>query len=236
MKLYCYKYMCGVLIHFLCVWEDKNDYSSILTYIYHIFFQFIKHIQYSAYIFFKQKMYFTLPYVFAYFLWNCNMSIVPPTLNAFTVDSNLRLGQRVSMLCSAIDGDLPMRITWLRNDIPLSGSSTGGMSGNHRRGSEGISITEIGDYESVLRIDNLRPKHNANFTCMAQNDGGKAQHSQTLRVKGRQYMCKQLLTIIKAHRSHSLHYFLIIGALQLGFRCFNVPSPRFEIMHIDALI
>ena len=44
---------------------------------------------------------------------------------------------------------------------------------------------EIGDYESVLRIDNLRPDHNANFTCIAENDGGIAQRSQTLRVKGR---------------------------------------------------
>ena len=101
------------------------------------------------------------------------------------MDAHLRLGQRVSMLCSATDGDLPMQITWYRNDIPLSGST----SGDHRalRGleSKGISITEIGDYESVLRIDNLRPEHNANFTCVAENDGGKAQHSQVLRVKGK---------------------------------------------------
>ena len=101
------------------------------------------------------------------------------------MDAHLRLGQRVSMLCSATDGDLPMQIIWYRNDIPLSGreSSSGGIGGR-RRGSEGISITEIGDYESVLRIDNLRPEHNANFTCVAENDGGKAQHSQVLRVKG----------------------------------------------------
>ena len=100
------------------------------------------------------------------------------------MDAHLRLGQRVSMLCSATDGDLPMQIIWYRNDIPLSGSSGGIGGGDHRRGSEGISITEIGDYESVLRIDNLRPEHNANFTCVAENGGGKAQHSQMLRVKG----------------------------------------------------
>ena len=92
------------------------------------------------------------------------------------------------MLCSATDGDLPMHIRWFRNDIPLSGSVSNSLSGGsvHQRGSYGISITEIGDYESVLRIDNLRPEHNANFTCVAENDGGIAQHSQVLRVKGRQ--------------------------------------------------
>ena len=103
------------------------------------------------------------------------------------MDAHLRLGQRVSMLCSATDGDLPMQITWYRNDIPLSGSTS---TDHRRRGSaaeDGISITEIGDYESVLRIDNLRPEHNANFTCVAENDGDKAQHSQVLRVKGTDY-------------------------------------------------
>ena len=92
------------------------------------------------------------------------------------------------MLCSATDGDLPMRITWYRNEIPLSGGGSSGMGRDHRHsGSAGISITEIGDYESVLRIDNLRPEHNANFTCVAENDGGIAQHSQVLRVKGTEY-------------------------------------------------
>jgi Down syndrome cell adhesion protein len=108
---------------------------------------------------------------------------VPPTLNKFTVGEHLKLGQRVSMLCSVTDGDLPMTLKWYREDQPLAVEpnllSSGG-SGS------GISITEIGHYESVLRIDNLRPEHNANFTCVAQNYAGLVQHSQTLKVKGRQ--------------------------------------------------
>ena len=87
----------------------------------------------------------------------------------------MRLGQRVSMLCSVTDGDLPLTLKWYRHDqllLPEAAAS-------------GISITEIGHYESVLRIDNLRPEHNANFTCVAKNFAGVAQHSQTLRVKGR---------------------------------------------------
>lgn len=99
---------------------------------------------------------------------------MPPALNGFSVDENLKLGQRVSMLCSATDGDLPMRITWFRDDTPLG-----------LLGGDSISITEIGSYESVLRIDNLRPEHNANFSCVAENGAGKAQLSQTLRVKGK---------------------------------------------------
>ena len=102
------------------------------------------------------------------------MFLVPPNINKFSVGENLRLGQRVSMLCSVTDGDLPMTLTWFRDDIMLQPGLAGG-----------ISITNIGNYESVLRIDHLRPEHNANFTCVAENGAGVFAHSQTLMVKGK---------------------------------------------------
>ena len=88
---------------------------------------------------------------------------VPPKLNAFSVDKHLKLGQRVSMLCSATEGDLPMTLRWFRNGVPVE--TAGGQASDHVR----ISITELGAYESVLRIDDLRPEHNANFSCRAEN-------------------------------------------------------------------
>ena len=90
---------------------------------------------------------------------------------------NLRLGQRVSMLCSVTDGDLPISLTWFRDDAKMLTATSSG-------GNDGIVISQIGSYESVLRIDHLRPGHNANFTCVAENPVGSAAHSQTLRVKG----------------------------------------------------
>ena len=118
---------------------------------------------------------------------------------------HLRLGQRVSMLCSVTDGDLPLTLKWYRHDqllLPEAAAS-------------GISITEIGHYESVLRIDNLRPEHNANFTCVAENFAGVAQHSQTLRVKGRKWIVlhyvfltahfiKAPLLFVKSHALYAL--------------------------------
>ena len=88
---------------------------------------------------------------------------------------NLRLGQRVSMLCSVTDGDLPISLTWFRDEAKMIPSSSA---------SSDIDISQIGSYESVLRIDHLRPGHNANFTCVAENPAGSAAHSQMLRVKG----------------------------------------------------
>ena len=93
---------------------------------------------------------------------------------------NLRLGQRVSMLCSVTDGDLPISLTWFRDEAKMLTTATTSSGG----GNDGIVISQIGSYESVLRIDHLRPGHNANFTCVAENPAGSAAHSQTLRVKG----------------------------------------------------
>ena len=109
-----------------------------------------------------------------------SLQSVPPKLNAFSVDEHLKLGQRVSMLCAAREGDLPMVIRWYRDGSPIITSDSVFGSDTNR----GISITEIGDYESVLRIDDLRPEHNANFSCVAENEAGFATHSQQLRVKG----------------------------------------------------
>ncbi len=107
--------------------------------------------------------------------------LVAPTINKFSVGEHLRLGQRVSMLCSVTDGDLPIHLAWFRDDRLLMPGSDGSAANGD------VSITEIGNYESVLRIDDLRPEHNANYTCVAENFAGKAQHSLTLRVKGRKY-------------------------------------------------
>ena len=111
---------------------------------------------------------------------NCLHSCsVAPTINKFSVGEHLLLGQRVSMLCSVTDGDLPIHLQWFRDDrLLIPGNSGSAANGD-------VSITEIGNYESVLRIDDLRPEHNANYTCVAENFAGRAQHSLTLRVKGR---------------------------------------------------
>jgi len=102
---------------------------------------------------------------------------VPPALNKFSVGPDLRLGQRVSMLCSVVDGDPPIDLTWYRDGAPLT---------NHGSSSTGVAVAELGAFESVLRIDHLRPEHNANFTCRASNAAGVAAHSQALTVKGQQ--------------------------------------------------
>ena len=104
----------------------------------------------------------------------------------------MRLGQRVSMLCSVTDGDLPLTLKWYRHDQLLLPEAV----------ASGISITEIGHYESVLRIDDLRPEHNANFTCVAENFAGEARHSQLLRVKGRSYILRTT--------EAPLHYALLV--------------------------
>ena len=52
------------------------------------------------------------------------------------------------MLCSITDGDLPMGLTWYRDEARIL---------NGGKSFSGVTITGIGRYESVLRIDKLRP-------------------------------------------------------------------------------
>ena len=70
-----------------------------------------------------------------------------------------------------------MTLRWYRNGVPIESRP---QASDLR-----ISVTELGAYESVLRIDDLRPEHNANFSCRAENEAGLATHSQNLLVKGK---------------------------------------------------
>ena len=140
------------------------------------------------------------------------------------MDENLRLGQRVSMMCSVTDGDLPITLRWLRDDRVLPIGST-----------QGITITPIGQYESVLRIDDLRPEHNANFSCIAENYAGSAQHSQLLRVKGTTRLLNhrhctfapRLYSRTTAHASSTLYLFKVsFQHLQVFRGIFHRSAPN----------
>lgn len=127
--------------------------------------------------------------------WGFCAAAVPPTLNRFTVPESLRLGQRASMLCSVTDGDLPIDLRWFRDDEEVADGGGAGRAG-------GLSVSRIGTFESVLRIDHLRPEHNANFTCRATNEAGEASHSQMLTVKGTPTRSELQLQHQSEHQQH----------------------------------
>lgn len=50
---------------------------------------------------------------------------VRPTIEPFTISRSLREGQRASIMCTISSGDLPISISWFRNDQPLIALQTG---------------------------------------------------------------------------------------------------------------
>lgn len=89
----------------------------------------------------------------------------------------LQVDQRVSILCSIIDGDEPITLFWQKDGVLLLESE-----------SEGIIINKV-DHDSILRINNLEAHHMGNYSCHASNQAGSAVIFSFLQVKG---MCQAL--------------------------------------------
>ena len=87
----------------------------------------------------------------------------------------LQVDQRVSILCSIIDGDEPITLFWQKDGVLLLESE-----------SEGIIINKE-DHDSILRIYNLEAQHMGNYSCHASNQAGSTVIFAFLRVKG---MCQ----------------------------------------------
>lgn len=67
-------------------------------------------------------------------------------------------------------GDLPINIEWRLNDAPIDESR--------------ISISKVGKRVSLLTIDSVTGYHAGNYTCVALNPAGSAEHSSRLIVNG----------------------------------------------------
>lgn len=78
---------------------------------------------------------------------------VPPKLNPFlSTVLQLNVGDRASLTCSVIKGDLPLTITWRKDNRIIDASQQ-------------ISIKQVDHYNSILVIENLGPDHTGNYTC-----------------------------------------------------------------------
>lgn len=74
--------------------------------------------------------------------------------------------------CAVTKGDLPIDVSWLFNDVEILNSFNG------------ITITKSGQRISMLTIDSVQPAHAGNYSCVARNRAGEAQHSSHLKVIG----------------------------------------------------
>lgn len=91
-------------------------------------------------------------------------------------EEEVNFDEAITAVCTISKGDLPIKIWWTLStnlDVDRNLSS-----------SDGVLITRNSQKISVLAIDAVKATHRGNYTCFAQNHGGKSQHSAFLYVNG----------------------------------------------------
>lgn len=97
---------------------------------------------------------------------------VVPQIEPFSFNANgMNGGASVRLLCSAVAGDLPIDIAWMKDNVTIT---TGG---DHR-------TQQLDDSTVILSLSRLSLSDSGNYTCQAVNQAGRASHSSLLQVKG----------------------------------------------------
>ncbi|KAK6627070.1 hypothetical protein RUM44_009547 [Polyplax serrata] len=92
---------------------------------------------------------------------------VPPKLSS-SPDRTLNAGERASLTCSVIKGDLPMSMAWLKDGRAVDARS--------------VTITQLDQYNSILLIESLSQEHNGNYSCFARNAAAEVSYTTQLFV------------------------------------------------------
>lgn len=78
---------------------------------------------------------------------------------------------RTRTVCGVSQGDLPLRLTWLKD-------------GDNLLPSMGVNISNLDQYTSILSITSLSQVHSGNYTCVASNQADEVKFKAMLQVKG----------------------------------------------------
>lgn len=77
----------------------------------------------------------------------------------------------VSASCTVNKGDLPLKITWMRNNQSIYSN-------------DGISISRTNQRISILSIESVRDRHIGQYVCIAENSAGSVNYTASLWVNG----------------------------------------------------
>lgn len=96
---------------------------------------------------------------------------MPPRIAPFEMaDRAVNWGDSVSAVCTVVNGDSPLEISWALDSMPIDES--------HR-----ISVITK-KRNSLLSIDSASPSHAGTYTCVASNEAGATSYSAELTVNG----------------------------------------------------
>lgn len=119
-----------------------------------------------------------------------------PTIVPFTFgEDEINLDETVTATCTITKGDLPLSIYWTFSEESTQFSYN--LSSN-----DGIIISRSSQKISMLAIDAVKARHRGNYTCVASNKGGAAQHSTYLRINGELCYYSSKFFILKTSMSN----------------------------------
>lgn len=95
---------------------------------------------------------------------------VPPKITPFTFARDLKLGDRISVQCVVVSGDLPITFVWLKDGEPPPESET---------------LIRSNPFTSDLSIESIAATHSGNYTCRASNQAATVSHMAPLSVNGK---------------------------------------------------
>ncbi|XP_035223674.1 Down syndrome cell adhesion molecule-like protein Dscam2, partial [Stegodyphus dumicola] len=96
--------------------------------------------------------------------------MAPPVVEPFSFATDLAEGKRITVACVVGSGDVPIRISWLKDGKPLPDDLQG-------------SVSSVNEYTSALSINKVTQIHTGNYTCLATNPVASRNHTAAMVVK-----------------------------------------------------
>lgn len=117
----------------------------------------------------------------------------------------LNVGDRASLTCSVVKGDVPLTITWRKDGRSIE------ISSQHH-----MSVKNVDQYNSILVIENLVADHTGNYSCCVRNLAAEVESSQSLLVNGNR------VTTTTTTTTHLLFYIFFFFCFHYNFQfCLN---------------
>ena len=97
----------------------------------------------------------------------------PPSIYPFSIESGVRLGERLGLQCLVTKGDTPLSIHWLKDQDEVLSLEL-----------PALTVRKLGEFSSTLLIEQLSMEHGGRYTCEVSNRAATASHSVVLAVNG----------------------------------------------------
>ncbi|XP_021928600.1 Down syndrome cell adhesion molecule-like protein Dscam2 isoform X2 [Zootermopsis nevadensis] len=95
----------------------------------------------------------------------------PPSIYPFSIESGVRLGERLGLQCLVTKGDIPLSIHWLKDEDEVLSLEL-----------PALTVRNLGEFSSTLLIEQLSVEHGGRYTCQASNHAATTSHSVMLAV------------------------------------------------------